>query len=186
MNLIVGISGATGVIMGYYLLKVLKNKPDVKVHLVLSEGAIENFRIETGLKIDEVKKLADFSYDNKNLAAKISSGSYKTDGMIVLPCSMKTLSGISNGFATNLLLRSADVCLKEGRKVVLVPREMPMSRIHINNMAKAAEYGCIIIPPLLTFYNGANSLEKQISHIIGKILMQFNIEYDDFVAWEGL
>lgn len=186
MNLIVGISGATGVIMGYYLLKVLKNKPDITVHLVLSEGAVENFRIETNLKIEEIKSLADYNYDNKNLAAKISSGSYKTDGMIVLPCSMKTLSGVANGFATNLLLRSVDVCLKESRKVVLVPREMPMSRIHINNMARAAEYGCTIIPPVLTFYNGANSLEKQISHVIGKILMQFNIEHDDFVAWKGL
>lgn len=186
MNLIVGISGATGVIMGYYLLKVLQKKPDIKVHLVLSEGAEENFRIETDLKIPEIKSLADFNYDNKNLAAKISSGSFKTAGMIVLPCSMKTLSGIANGFAANLLIRSADVCLKEGRKVVLVPREMPVSRIHLTNMLKAAEYGCTVIPPVLTFYNGANSLEKQISHVIGKILMQFNIEYEDFVAWKGL
>lgn len=186
MNLIVGISGATGVIMGYCLLKALKKIPGITVHLVLTEGAAENFKIETNLDIEEIKALADFSYSNKNLAARISSGSYKTDGMIILPCSMKTVSGIANGFAENLLLRSADVCIKEGRKVVLVPREMPMSRIHLHNILQAAEYGCVIIPPVLTFYNGVGSLDEQINHIIGKILMQFNIDYEKFVAWKGL
>lgn len=108
-----------------------------------------------------------------------------TDGMIIIPASMKTVAGIASGFAENLLLRAADVCLKENRKVVLVPREMPLSRIHLRNIRECADNGCIIVPPMLTFYNGADSLEQQIDHIIGKILMQFGIEYQKFVAWQG-
>ncbi len=185
MRLIVGISGASGVIMGYYLLQALRQIPALEVHLVITEGASKNFSCETNLSIEDVMALADVVHSNKNLAANISSGSYKTDGMIIIPCSMKTVSGIANGFATNLLLRAADVCLKEGRKVVIVPREMPLSRIHLRNIKDAADYGCVIIPPMLTFYNGSNSVEKQVQHIIGKILMQFGIEYQRFVAWEG-
>ena len=98
---------------------------------------------------------------------------------------MKTVAGIASGYADNLLLRAADVCLKEGRKVVIVPREMPMSRIHLRNIKEAADYGCTVVPPVLTFYNGADSVEKQIQHIIGKILMQFHIDYEPFVPWTG-
>ena len=185
MRLIVGISGASGVIMGYYLLKVLHEMPEIETHLVISEGAAKNFAYETELSLDEVRALADVVHDNRNMAASISSGSFKTDGMIVVPCSMKTVSGIANGFAENLLLRAADVCLKEGRKVVIVPREMPMSRIHLRNIKEAADYGCIVVPPVLTFYNGADTVEKQIQHIVGKILMQFHISYRDFVPWQG-
>ena len=99
---------------------------------------------------------------------------------------MKTVSGIASGFATNLLLRAVDVCLKESRKVVIVPREMPLSRIHLRNIKEAADNGCIVVPPMLTFYNGSNSVEKQINHVIGKILMQFGIDYKEFVAWKGV
>ena len=175
MRIIVGISGATGVIMGYRLLQILRNVPDCEIHLVLSEGAIKNFELETNLSIPEVQALAHFSHSNTNMAASISSGSFKTDGMIVLPCSMKSLSGIANGYADNLLTRAVDVCLKENRKVVLAPREMPMGKIHIKNMAIAADLGCTIIPPMLTFYNAPDYLEDQITHVIGKILMQFGI-----------
>lgn len=185
MRLIVGISGASGVIMGYYMLKALKQIPDMEVHLIITEGAAKTFGCETDLTLGEVVASADVVHSNKNMAASISSGSYKTDGMIIIPCSMKTVSGIASGFATNLLLRAADVCIKEGRKVIIVPREMPMSRIHLHNIKQAADYGCIIVPPLLTFYNGSNSVEKQIHHIIGKILMQFGVDYKEFVAWEG-
>ncbi|MEG0797948.1 MAG: UbiX family flavin prenyltransferase [Acidaminococcaceae bacterium] len=185
MRLIVGISGASGVIMGYQLLKVLRQMPEVEVHLVVTEGAVKNFECETELHMDEVIALADHYHSNKNLAASISSGSFQTDGMIIIPCSMKTVSGIATGFATNLLLRAADVCIKENRKVVIVPREMPMSRIHLRNIKEAADNGCVVVPPLLTFYNGSNSVDKQIQHIIGKILMQFGIVYKGFVAWEG-
>ncbi len=186
MRLIVGISGASGVIMGYHMLKTLQQIPKMEVHLIVSEGAAKTFECETNLTIDEVTALADVVHDNKNMAASISSGSFQTDGMIIIPCSMKTVSGIASGFATNLLLRAVDVCIKEGRKVVIVPREMPLSRIHLRNIKEAADYGCMVIPPMLTFYNDSNSIEKQIHHIIGKILMQFGIDYKEFVSWEGM
>lgn len=185
MRLIVGISGASGVILGYEMLKALRLVPDCEVHLVVTEGAEKNFTYETDLPIEKVRELAAVVHSNQNLAASISSGSFKTDGMIVIPCSMKTVSGIASGYATNLLLRSVDVCLKEGRKVVIVPREMPFSRLHLTNMRKAADWGCTVIAPLLTFYNGSNTVEKQIQHILGKILMQFNIDDRKFVAWTG-
>lgn len=185
MRLVIGISGATGVIMGYELLKILKTISDCETHLVISEGARKNFELETELNIADVEALADFCHDNKNLAAAISSGSFKTDGMIVMPCSMKSLSGIANGYADNLLVRAVDVCLKENRKVVLVPREMPLGKIHIKNMAIAADLGCSIIPPMLTFYNAPDSLCDQVTHVIGKVLMQFNIDIKAFKAWQG-
>ncbi len=185
MRLIIGISGASGVILGYEMLKVLRQIPQVEIHLVVSEGAIKNFQCETNLQLAQVTALAHYNYANTNLAAAISSGSFKTDGMIVIPCSMKSVAGIAAGYADNLLQRAADVCLKEGRKVVLVPREMPLSRIHLRNLKKAADYGCVIVPPMLTFYNGADSVRKQMQHIIGKVLMQFGIDYKEFVAWKG-
>ncbi|MDD4721345.1 MAG: UbiX family flavin prenyltransferase [Acidaminococcaceae bacterium] len=186
MRLIVGISGASGVVMGYQMLKVLKQIPDIEVHLVVTEGAVKNFACETDITLEDVIALADYNHSNKNMAASISSGSFKTDGIIVIPCSMKTVSGIASGFAANLLLRAVDVCLKESRKVVIVPREMPLSRIHLRNIKEAADNGCIVVPPMLTFYNGSNSVEKQINHIIGKVLMQFGIDYEKFIAWKGI
>ena len=121
MRLIVGISGASGVIMGYRLLQALKEHPGMETHLVISEGAARNFELETDITLETVTETADYHYDNHNLAAIISSGSFVTDGMIIMPCSMKTLSGVAHGYADSLLTRAADVCLKEGRKVVLVP-----------------------------------------------------------------
>jgi 4-hydroxy-3-polyprenylbenzoate decarboxylase len=182
---IVGISGASGVIFGYELLKALRLVPECEIHLVVTDGAVRNFECETGLSMGDVHSLADVVHDSRNMAASISSGSFKTDGMIVAPCSMKTLAGIAAGYAENLLLRAVDVCIKENRKVVIVPREMPLSRLHLRNMKEAADYGCIVIPPLLTFYNGADTLQKQLEHIIGKILMQFGIDYKEFVSWKG-
>ena len=185
MRLIVGISGASGVIMGYYLLKALHDIPEVETHLIITKGAAVTFPYETDVSLAEVKALADVVHDNQNMAASISSGSYETDGMIIIPCSMKTVAGIVSGYTDDLLLRAADVCLKEGRKVVIVPREMPMSRIHLRNIKEAADYGWVVVPPVLTFYNGADTVAKQIQHIIGKILLQFHIHYRDFVPWQG-
>ena len=170
MRLVIGISGASGVWLGYKLLQILKSYTDIETHLVITEGAIKNFALETTLDIAEVLKLADFSYANNNLGALIASGSFTTDGMVIVPCSMKTLAGIVHGYAENLLLRSADVCLKEHRKVVLVPREMPLGKI---------------LPPLLTFYNQDITVEQQINHILGKILMQFGLNYEKFIPWKG-
>lgn len=151
----------------------------------MTEGAEATLACETKLHRADLCALADVVYDNRNMAASISSGSFKTDGMIVVPCSMKTVAGIACGYAANLLLRAADVCLKEGRKVVLVPRETPLSRLHLKNLMTVADYGCAIIPPVLTFYNNANTVEKQIAHIVGKVLQQFGVDYKPFVPWTG-
>jgi 4-hydroxy-3-polyprenylbenzoate decarboxylase len=185
MRLIVGISGASGVELGYHLLVTLSQVGGVETHLVFTQGAVRNFELETDIALDTLISLADFTHDNKNLAATIASGSFRTAGMIVIPASMKTVAGIANGYSENLLLRSADVCLKESRKVVLVPREMPLSRIHLRNLKECADAGCAIVPPMLTFYNGANSIQRQIDHIIGKVLVQFDINTPDFVPWSG-
>lgn len=184
-RLIVGISGASGVIMGYRLLQALRDVPGIETHLVITEGAVRNFACETELGLAEVRALADVVYDNQDLAAAIASGSFETAGMIVMPCSMASVAGIANGFATNLLLRAADVCLKEERRLVLVPRETPLSRLHLRNLSIASELGCTIIPPMLTFYNGADTVEKQVDHIIGKVLKRFGIDYHAFRPWQG-
>lgn len=186
MRLIVGISGASGVQMGVRLLEALKAHPDVETHLVVSEGAIRTFRCESDIDLDDVYKLADHVHDDSNLAACISSGSFETNGMIVLPCSMKSLSGIANGYAENLLQRSVDVCLKEGRKVVLVPREMPLGKVHLRNMLECADLGCVIMPPMLTFYSDYPTVLDQVDHIVGKILMQFGLKHGGMKPWRGV
>ena len=185
MRIIVGVSGASGVEMSYYLLKALKSIENCEVHLILSQGAKTTWKLESNIPVEELLKLADCVHDEHNLAACISSGSFVTDGMIIMPCSMKTLAGIAAGYADNLTVRAADVCMKEGRKVVLVPREMPFGKVHIRNMKEASDLGCVIVPPVLTFYNGARTLEAQICHIVGKVLLQFGIDYDKFVPWTG-
>ena len=185
MRIIVGVTGATGVEMSYYLLKALRSTKDCEINLVVSQGALTTWQLESRIPLQDLYDLADYVYKETNLSAVISSGSYMTDGMIVMPCSMKTLAGIVSGYAENLIQRAADVCLKEDRKVVLVPREMPLGRIHLKNLNMAAEYGCAIVPPMLTFYNGASTLEDQIHHVVGKVLLQFGLSYDKFVAWKG-
>jgi flavin prenyltransferase len=186
MKIIVGVSGASGVIMSCYLLKALKEQQDMETHLVVSESARKNWQLETNIPIEKLYEIADYNYDDHNMAAAISSGSFKTDGMILIPCSMKTLSGIATGYAANLIVRAADVCLKEGRKVVLVPREMPLGKIHLMNMKTVSDLGCVLIPPMLTFYNKPQSVDDQINHIIGKILMQFGLDHKKFVSWTGV
>lgn len=185
MRIVVGVSGATGVEMSFYLLKALKSIENCEIHLVMSTGAKINWELESEIPIEEFLEMADYIHDEHNMAASISSGSFVTDGMIVMPCSMKTLAGIAAGYAENLVVRAVDVCLKEGRKVVLVPREMPLGKIHLRNMKEAADLGCVMIPPMLTFYNGPKTIVDQVNHIVGKILMQFGITYDKFVPWQG-
>lgn len=186
MRIIVGVTGATGVEMSYYLLKALKSIDGCEVHLILSKGAKITWDLESDIPIERLLGLADYVHDEHNMAASVSSGSFVTDGMIIMPCSMKTLAGIAAGYAENLIVRAADVCMKEGRKVVLVPREMPMGKIHLRNMKEAADLGCTIVPPVLTFYNGPKTIVDQINHIVGKILMQFGITYDKFIPWTGV
>lgn len=185
MRIVVGVTGASGVIMSRYLLKALKSVDNCEVHLVVSEGARKTWELETGLPLSTLLNLADHVHDNKNQAASIASGSFVTDGMIIMPCSMKSLAGIVCGYADDLIQRSADVCLKEGRKVVLVPREMPFGKVHLRNLLHASDLGCVIVPPVLTFYNHPETIEDQISHITGKILLQFGLRQEGFQPWNG-
>ena len=183
-RLIIGISGADGVCIGKRLLETLKEMAQVETHLVVSRAAERNFQLECGIDAEAVRALADYAYEPEDLAAKISSGSFVTDGMIVAPCSMKTLSAIVHGYADNLLTRAADVCLKENRRVVLMPRETPLGLVHLRNLLSAAEMGCAVVPPMMTFYNKPKSIEDQIDHVIGKAVMQFDLESARFRPWE--
>ena len=170
-KIIVGISAADGVQIGVRLLTLLREIPDVETHLVMSRNADTNLRLELGMGRAAAEALADVCYPPEDLAAAISSGSFYTDGMIVAPCSMKTLSAIANGYSDSLLIRAADVCIKECRKV--------------RNMSLAAEAGCVIVPPMLTFYNGSKSVDDMINHALGKALMQFGIVPPGFQSWRG-
>ena len=174
MRLIVGISGASGVRIAIKLLQQLKAL-DVETHLVITHGAELTVRHETNFDPFSIRQLADKFYGVDDIDAAIASGSFAHDGMIIVPCSMKTVAGIAVGYADNLLLRAADICLKEHRRLVIVPREIPLSRIHLRNLKELADNGAIILPPMLTFYNVPSTIEEQIDHIVGKILMQFGL-----------
>ena len=235
-RIILGVSGASGVIISWYLAKALKAQ-GLELHMVVTDAAkltweyeVEPFGYIPGkmpknadseskaspenaiqrniceeseavsenavlrnicancdgkAKIEMLADLADVLYDSKDMAAAISSGSFCTMGMIVVPCSMKTLAGIVTGYTDNLLLRAADVCLKENRRIVLCPREMPLGKVHLRNMSTAADLGCTIVPPMLSFYSGQMTVQDQIQHVVGKILMQFGLEYEEFHPWDG-
>jgi 4-hydroxy-3-polyprenylbenzoate decarboxylase len=185
MRIIVGVSGASGSILAEYLLRALQHYPDVETHLVMSKGALRTLDLESSLSKEEFLALAHKVHPIGDIAANIASGSFITAGMVVIPCSMKTLSGIVHGYSDNLLLRAADVCMKERRKLVLVTREMPLSSLHLENMLKASQYGAMIMPPMLTFYNHPHTVEDLIHHLTGKILMQFGLDYPQFRAWQG-
>ena len=184
MEIVLGITGATGVIYGVRLLEALK-RCGVSTHLVISDWGWRNLGIETPFEAAAVEGLATHVYDDNDLGAAISSGSFKTDGMIVLPCSMKTLSAISNGYDDNLVSRAAGVTLKEGRKLVLCPRETPLSAIHLENMLKLARLGVVIAPPMPAFYNNPECIEDLIESHAMKVLDQFGISYDDQKRWTG-
>ncbi|HBV87625.1 UbiX family flavin prenyltransferase [Desulfosporosinus sp.] len=185
MEIVVGVTGATGTIYAMRLLRALKDTPKVNAHLIMSDWAKENLKIETKYSLEDIERLAEVVYDNKNLGAKTSSGSFITDGMVIVPCSMKTLSSIANGYDDNLISRTAGVMLKEGRKLILSPRETPLSPIHLENMLKLSRLGVRIVPPMPAFYNNPQSIEDIINHHVMKILDQFSIEYDKGKRWEG-
>lgn len=184
-RLIIGISGASGVQLGYRLLKVLKELKEFEVHLVVSEGAKETIRYELSISYEELIGYADIVHDNNDIAASIASGSYESEGMIIIPASMKTVSALAHGYADSLLQRAADVVIKEKRRLVIVPREMPMSAIHLDNLSYLAKLPDIhIIPPMLTYYNQPASIEDMELHIIGKILSKFNINIKEYKRWK--
>lgn len=185
MRLIVGMSGASGVIFGIRMLEVLKTVPDVETHLIISNGAKLNIAIETDWSVKDVEALADVVHNDHNLAATISSGSFKTNGMIVVPCSMKTLSGIVTSYADTLVVRAADVVLKEHRRLVLVPRETPLHAGHCKLLHEAALNGAIIAPPMPQFYNDPKTLDDIINHTTGRLLDLFDLDSDFVKRWEG-
>ncbi|MCE5286426.1 MAG: UbiX family flavin prenyltransferase [Pelosinus sp.] len=185
MEFVVGVTGATGTIYAVKLLEVLQENSEVHTHLIMSEWAKNNLAVETAYSWDYVQGLADVVYDNSNLGAKTSSGSYLTHGMVVVPCSMKTLSSIAGGFCDNLISRTADVMLKEGRKLVLCPRETPLSAIHLENMLKLSRLGVRMVPPMPAFYNAPRTIDDLINHQVMKILDQFGISYAKGKRWHG-
>ncbi len=185
IRIIVGVSGASGIIMAESLLRALAELPEVETHLVLTKGALQTLEYELSCSHQEFQALASHAYPVGDIGARIASGSFVTAGMVVIPCSMKTLAGIAHGYSDNLLLRAADVCLKERRKLILAPREMPLSTLHLENMLKVSQYGAVIIPPMLTFYHQPQTVEELIHPVIGKILLQFGLNYPRFNAWDG-
>jgi 4-hydroxy-3-polyprenylbenzoate decarboxylase len=186
MRLIVGVTGASGVIYGIRLLETLHSTPGVETHLIISSGARLNIELETGWNIKAVEALADVVHSDRNLAASISSGSFLTDGMVIVPCSMKTLSGVVNSFADNLLVRAADVVLKEHRRLVLVPRESPLHVGHTRLLHEAALMGAVICPPMPAFYNKPVTVDDIINHTVGRILDLFGFDSDLVTRWQGL
>jgi flavin prenyltransferase len=182
-RLVVGMSGASGAILGIEVLKVLRENPEWETHLVISKGAELTILEETEYTLDEVKGLAEKVYDINNIGESVASGTFKTEGMIIVPCSMKTVAGIASGYSDNLLLRAADVTIKERRNLVIVARESPLSTIHLRNMLVLAQAGAIIIPPMVTYYNKPLSLEDMNRQIVGKILDKFEIEVTGFNRW---
>jgi len=185
MRLIIGISGASGVIYGIRLLEALKRVPDVETHLVMSRTARMNIGIETDMAVTEVEALADRAHKIGDVAASLSSGSFRTDGMIVAACSMKTLSAIVHSHADDLLSRAADVVLKEHRKLVLMPRESPLHAGHCKLLYEAAQLGAIIAPPMPAFYARPDSVDDLINHSVGRVLDLFDIETGMSFRWTG-
>jgi 4-hydroxy-3-polyprenylbenzoate decarboxylase len=185
MRLIIGISGASGVIYGIRLLEVLKGVSDVETHLIISKGGKLNIALETSWKVERVEALADVVHSDQNLAASIASGSFPTDGMIVAPCSMKTLSGVVNSYADTLMVRAADVVLKEKRRLVLMPREMPLHVGHCRLLHEAALMGAVIAPPMPAFYNDPQTVDDIVNHSVGRALDLFGIDQGIVRRWRG-
>ncbi len=184
VRLIVAISGASGAIYGIRALQTLR-KLGVETHLVVTRAALETIRLETDYKGSDVERLASETHGIDDIASKISSGSFRTDGMVVIPCSMKTLAGVASGYSDNLLLRAADVTLKERRPLVLVVRETPLSLIHIENMATVTRAGAIVLPAMPAFYSRPNSVDDLVNQVVGKALDALGVDHDLSRRWDG-
>lgn len=182
-KIVIGFSGASGIIYGIRLLEVL-HSINIQTFLIVSEWAKKNIEIETDKSLEYVKSLSSINYDNFKLDASVSSGSFLHDGMVIVPCSMKSLSSIANGYDDTLISRAASVTLKESRKLILVPRETPLSRIHLENMIKLQEAGAIILPAMPGFYHKPSTINEIVDHLVGKILDQLKIKHDLFTRWK--
>lgn len=182
-KIVIGFSGASGIIYGIRLLEVL-HSINIQTFLIVSEWAKKNIEIETDKTLEYVKSLSSINYDNFKLDASVSSGSFLHDGMVIVPCSMKSLSSIANGYDDTLISRAASVTLKESRKLILVPRETPLSRIHLENMIKLQDAGAIILPAMPGFYHKPSTINEIVDHLVGKILDQLRIKHDLFTRWK--
>jgi polyprenyl P-hydroxybenzoate/phenylacrylic acid decarboxylase-like protein len=184
-RVIIGVTGSSAPQLGWATLRALHHHPGIETHLIISRGADKTIQFEMGLDRSDFESLADFCYDPEDLSAAISSGSFRTVGMAVVPCSMKTLAAIAAGSSTDLLTRAADVCLKERRKLVLVARETPLSLIHIRNMETVTLAGAIVLPPAPAFYHQPKTIDDLLDQTAGKILDQFGITHELFRRWDG-
>ena len=186
MRLVVGMTGATGAVLGVCLLRELRAHPEVETHLILSRWARATIEFETGLTAREVAALADVSYSPDDQGAAVSSGSFHTDGSVIIPCSMKTLAGIRIGYADGLIARAADVTLKERRKLVIVPREKPLPEIHLDNMLALSRMGAVIVPPMPAFYAHPATVADIVDHVVARVLDQFGISMTGASRWQGM
>ena len=183
-RLIIGMTGSTGAIFGIRMLEALKHT-DVETHLIISKWAQRTIEHETRHTLEQVRAMATVVHSQGDMGASISSGSFLTEGMVVIPCSVRTLGGIANGYGEHLVHRAADVILKERRKLVLVVRETPLSEVHLENMLKLARMGVVMLPPMPAFYNHPKTVEDVIDHIVMRVLDQFGIETPFAKRWDG-
>lgn len=184
-RLIIGMSGSTGIIYGIRMLEILKQIDDIESHLVMTTTAKMNVAIETDVTVKDIEALADVVHSDKDLAASISSGSFKTAGMVVVPCAMKTLSGIVHSYSDSLVVRAADVILKEHRRLVIVPRETPLHLGHTKLLYEAAQLGAIIAPPMPAFYNDPKTIDDIVNHTVGRVFDLFEIDAGIVKRWTG-
>lgn len=183
-KLIVGITGSTGTVLGVRLLEILSST-NVETHLVISKWGHQTLEHESSYTYDQVISMADVCYGPGDMGAAVSSGSFRTEGMVIIPCSMSSLASIASGQGTHLVHRAADVIMKEQRKLVLVAREMPLNQIHLENMLKLSKMGVNIVPPMMAFYNHPASIQDMVDHVVMRVLDQFNITVDTVPRWEG-
>jgi 4-hydroxy-3-polyprenylbenzoate decarboxylase len=186
MLLIIGITGASGVIYGIRLLEVLSTNKEVETHLIISEAGAAIIKHETDWELEKVRTLADACYDINDIGSRLSSGSFKRDGMVIAPCSMKTLSALANSYADNLIARSADITLKERKRLVLLARETPLHLGHLRNMVKLTEMGAVVFPPVPAFYHKPQTIQDLIDYTIGRVLDIFDIKHKLLPRWSGL
>ena len=185
-RLVVAITGATGAVYGVRLLQLLSGTPGIETHLVVSDAAVLTLHQETGLQRRDVEALAHVVHKNRDIGAAIASGSFQSDGMVIAPCSMKTLASVALGLSDNLIARAADVMLKERRRLVLMVRETPFNLAHLRNMTLVTEMGGIVLPPLPSFYHKPASIEEMVDHTVARVLDLFSIEHQLAPRWGGL
>ena len=186
MLLVLGITGASGAVFGIRLLEVLAASKEVETHLIISEAGEENIKYETDWQLQDIRALADVCYDINDTGARLSSGSFRRDGMVIAPCSMKTLSALASSYADNLITRAADVTLKERKRLVLLARETPLHLGHLRNMENLTEMGAVVFPPVPAFYHKPKTIQDIIDHTIGKVLDIFDIKHNLFTRWPGI